>query len=231
MGYVFALTTCPPEFSYAQLPTLCILRFGGGHCGRLHRFRRVGLRLRAAEKSGSRLALDEAKHGSGLPPGGSQLDSLSTTRKAQPRPGSRWYPGGGVDGALRANAGGISRRMGFGHRSMLLRDQTALVVTSHPGRMSPSTAFSFLLISLGLLAAFNPAKRSLLPLVQAAGATALAIAGFALFGYGADLWLDTSGGVTRAWRCTLRRRLRCWVAGCWRWRGCWVRSRGLLIVG
>ena len=79
----------------------------------------------------------------------------------------------------------------FGIDQRLFRDFAATTDTSHPGRMSPATAFSFLLTGVALMAAsWTNGKRLRLPLIAAMGSTVAAIAGLASIGYVSDALLD-----------------------------------------
>jgi PAS domain S-box-containing protein len=73
----------------------------------------------------------------------------------------------------------------------LFRDVAATTDTSYPGRMSPATAFSFILIGVALMAAsWTEGKRLRLPLIAATGSAVTAVAGLALIGYASDPLLD-----------------------------------------
>jgi PAS domain S-box-containing protein len=75
----------------------------------------------------------------------------------------------------------------FGIDQWLFRDEASPVKTSSPGRMSPSTAFGFILAGSALLAAAQPARiQWRIPVLAALGTAVMAIGGLALIGYVSD---------------------------------------------
>jgi PAS domain S-box-containing protein len=73
----------------------------------------------------------------------------------------------------------------------LFHDLPGTVGTSQPGRMSPATAFCFVLIGSALLASARPAQvRSRLPLMAALGVAVIVVGGLALVGYGSETLLS-----------------------------------------
>jgi diguanylate cyclase (GGDEF)-like protein len=73
----------------------------------------------------------------------------------------------------------------------LVRDTTGTARTTIPGRMSPPTAFSFLLVGIALLAASRPVTaQARTPVILALSATAILIGGIALLGHASERLLD-----------------------------------------
>jgi PAS domain S-box-containing protein len=72
----------------------------------------------------------------------------------------------------------------FGIDQWLFRDADELVATSRPGRMSPATAFCFLLTGVALLAGSQPVSMRLRrPMLEALGLGIIVVAGLALASY------------------------------------------------
>jgi PAS domain S-box-containing protein len=75
----------------------------------------------------------------------------------------------------------------FGKDQWLFRDADFRVGISQPGRMSPATAFCFVLTGVSLLAASQPASTRLRrPLMAALGLALMVVSGFAFVGYASD---------------------------------------------
>ena len=75
----------------------------------------------------------------------------------------------------------------LGIDQLLFQDAASLVGTSQPGRMSPATAFCFVLAGCSLLVASRPsAMRLRLPILAALAATVIVVGGLALSGYVTD---------------------------------------------
>jgi PAS domain S-box-containing protein len=76
----------------------------------------------------------------------------------------------------------------FGIDQLLFHDAANPTGTSQPGRMSPATAFCFLLAGCSLwMASRPPALRFRLPILAALGVTVIVVGGLALIGYATDV--------------------------------------------
>ncbi|MEI9962325.1 MAG: CHASE3 domain-containing protein [Limisphaerales bacterium] len=76
----------------------------------------------------------------------------------------------------------------FGIDQLLFHDATNPMGNSEPGRMSPATAFCFVLTGCALLVALcSPAKRWRLPFLAALSAAVISVGGLALIGYASDV--------------------------------------------
>jgi PAS domain S-box-containing protein len=79
----------------------------------------------------------------------------------------------------------------FGIDQWLFRDEASPMKTSSPGRMSPSSAFAFILMGGALLtASWSTRRQWRLPVLAALGAAVMAIGGLAAAGYISDTLLN-----------------------------------------
>jgi PAS domain S-box-containing protein len=82
----------------------------------------------------------------------------------------------------------------FGIDQRLFRDTDEVAGISQPGRMSPSTAYCFVLAGLSLLVAAQPlAVRWRVSILAAISLTMMFVGGFAFFGYISDLLFNLRG--------------------------------------